>query len=309
MWPAGEAGMTRLGKMVAVLAAMLAMPLASAQVMTPLEAAQLEQAQVPPAPTQPTVLTPPPAPAPAPGPAPMGPPAAIEEAPRPQVDYVLGPGDRIRVIVFGEEQMSGEFQVNPQGGVAMPLINEVRAIGLTLRQFEDALEARLSDGYLVEPRVSVDVLNFRPFYIFGEVQQPQAYPYTNGLNVVNAIATAGGFTPNADQRRVFIWRAGAAQEEEVALSAAVEVKPGDTIRVAKAVFFILGEVTDPGEYPFSEGLTVINAVATAGGFTYRANQRVVFLKRRGEATEQRVRITPSLMIGPGDTLRIVERFF
>lgn len=295
--------MTRLGMMVAVLVALWTLPFAGAQVMSPLEAAQREQSQL-----QTSPMAPPSPELPAGAPA-TGRPASIEEAPRPQSDYVLGPGDRIRVIVFGEEEMSGEFQVNPQGGVAMPLINEVRASGLTLRQFEDALETRLSDGYLVEPRVSVDVLNFRPFYIFGEVQQPQAYPYSNGLNVVNAIATAGGFTPNADQRRVFIFRAGAAQEEEVALSAAIEVNPGDTIRVAKAVFYILGEVTAPGEYPFTEGLTVVNAVATARGFTYRANQRVVFLKRRGEATEQRVRITPSLVLGPGDTLRIVERFF
>jgi polysaccharide export outer membrane protein len=87
------------------------------------------------------------------------------------------------------------------------------------------------------------------------------------------------------------------------------VAPGDTIRIAKGAFYILGEVQRPGEYPFTEGMTVLNAVATAGGFTYRANQNRVFVLRDGAEEEQSMRLAPNLQVEPGDTIRIGERFF
>lgn len=252
----------------------------------------------------PTVLIPPP-------PAPAAQPASPLSATSPlSPAYQLGGGDRVRLIVFGERDLSGEYVVDSIGQIAVPLIGEVRVIGLTIRQAEAAVAKILRDGgYLNDPRVSIEVLNFRPFYILGEVMKPSEYPYVSGLTVFNAVATAGGFTPLADQTRVFIKRAGVDREEEVRLSATVAVQPGDTVRIAKGAFYILGEVNAPDEYPFSEGLTVQNAVAIARGFTYRANRGVVFIKRAGELTEKKQRLTPSLTINPGDTIRIPERFF
>ena len=224
--------------------------------------------------------------------------------------YVLGVNDRVRVLVFGEASLSGEFLVDSTGRLAMPFIGEIPAAGLTRRALEDALEAKLSqEEILLDPRVSVDLLNFRPYYILGEVTRPGEYPFTTGLNVFNAVATAGGFTTLANQTRVMIKRQGQETESEYSLMSPVTVEPGDTIRIIKGAFYILGEVTRPGEYPFSEGLTVQNAVATAGGFTYRANQRQVFIKHRNETQERRVRMSASLPVQPGDTIRITERFF
>ncbi len=246
-------------------------------------------------------------------PTPVAPPVAAadpaQETSAASGEYVLGAEDRIRLIVFGEETLSGEFAIDSSGRVALPLIGEVAAAGLSVRQFERRVEDSLREGYLNDPRVSAEVLNFRPFFILGEVVRPNQYPYANGLSVLNAVATAGGFTPLADQTRVFIKRAGSDLEEEVALTPEAIVQPGDTIRIAKGAFYILGEVNRPGEYPYTTGLTVPNAVATAGGFTYRANQRRVFILRQGAAAEERLPLTPSLRINPGDTIRIGERFF
>lgn len=151
-------------------------------------------------------------------------------------EYRLGSGDRMRVIVFGEDTLSGEYTVDGSGAVSLPLIGEVRAGGLTLREFQRAVEASLREGYLNDPRVSAEVMNFRPFYIMGEVREPGEYPFTSGLTVVNAVATAGGFSYRANTRRVFIKRAGAATEVEYPLTVNTPVQPGDTIRVAERFF-------------------------------------------------------------------------
>ncbi|MDX2237309.1 MAG: SLBB domain-containing protein [Hyphomonadaceae bacterium] len=223
--------------------------------------------------------------------------------------YVLGVGDRVRVIVFGEETLSGEFVVDSTGNIALPLIGQVPAAGRSLRAFEGGVQRALAEGYLNDPRVSAEVLNFRPFYILGEVTRPGEYPYQNGLTVLNAVATAGGFTALANQTIVYIKRAGEEVEARAALTSDTAVQPGDTIRIAKGAVYILGEVNQPGEYPFTTGMTLRNAVAAAGGFTYRANQSRVFIQRQGEPDERAYRLTPDLTVQPGDTVRIVERFF
>lgn len=151
-------------------------------------------------------------------------------------DYVLGSGDKLRVIVYGEEALSGEFVVSGNGMLSMPLVGELQAAGRTVRDFQNAYEEKLRDGYLRDPRVSAEVLNFRPFYILGEVNKPGEYPYTSGLTVLNAIATAGGFTYRAQMKKVFIRRAGEGEEKAYALSSGLSVAPGDTIRIAERFF-------------------------------------------------------------------------
>lgn len=150
-------------------------------------------------------------------------------------DYVLGTGDKLRVIVFGEPDLSGEFDVSGSGNVALPLIGQVRAMGLTLSQFEDAAEAKFSEGYLNSPRVSVEVLNYRPFYIYGEVANSGQYPYTSGMTVLNAVAVAGGYTYRANSDRVLITR-GDGAEQEYPASQAVKVLPGDIVRIPERFF-------------------------------------------------------------------------
>ena len=151
-------------------------------------------------------------------------------------EYRLGSGDEVRIIVFDEPDLSGEFVVDGDGMVSFPLIGEVRAEGRTVREFQSAVVASLRAGYLNDPRVNVEVLNFRPYYILGEVENAGEYPYTDGLTVINAVATAGGFSYRANTRRVFIRRAGSAEEIEVPLTATTPVQPGDTIRIAERFF-------------------------------------------------------------------------
>ncbi|MDX2276039.1 MAG: SLBB domain-containing protein [Hyphomonadaceae bacterium] len=244
-------------------------------------------------------------------PAPTAPPPAVlaSGATIESQNYVLGVGDRLRIIVFGEEALSGEFVIDSSGQVSLPLIGEVAAAGVTVRQFQLNMQAALSQGYLNDPRVSAEVMNFRPFYILGEVNRPGEYPYASNLTVLNAVATAGGFAPLANQTRVFIKHAGEDAETETPLGAGLLVRPGDTIRIAKGAFYILGEVNRPGEYAYSDGLTAMNAVAMAGGFTYRANRGRVFIQRQGALEEQSERLRPNTLVMPGDTIRIGERFF
>ncbi len=150
--------------------------------------------------------------------------------------YILGPGDKIRVTVFGQDDLSGEFEVDASGSVALPLIQAVPAQGKTPQQLEAEIASRLEPDFLRNPRVSVEVLNYRPFYIYGEVLKPGGYPYVNGMTVHNAIALAGGFTYRARTSSVVIRRTknGAVSEEDSNLDALVV--PGDVIEVRERYF-------------------------------------------------------------------------
>jgi|JI10StandDraft_1071094.scaffolds.fasta_scaffold66833_3 protein involved in polysaccharide export with SLBB domain len=152
------------------------------------------------------------------------------------LDYRLGNGDEVRVIVFGENELSGTFKVDGSGFIALPLVGNMDVKGKTLREFEEALSAKLKEGYMTEPKVSAEVANFRPFYILGEVQQPGTYPFTSGLTVQNAVATARGYTYRADQRRVYIKHQGDVKETETRITTTTPVLPGDTIRVPERLF-------------------------------------------------------------------------
>jgi polysaccharide export outer membrane protein len=157
-------------------------------------------------------------------------------APSVAFEYRLGPGDKLRITVFGEDALSGEFSVSGAGQIAFPLVGDVGAAGLTAVQLQDAIAAKLRDGYIKEPRVSAEVLNYRPFYILGEVMKPGQYPYSNGLTVLNAVATAQGFTYRADTRRVYIKHQTENRETRMPLDPTTPVQPGDTIRIGERFF-------------------------------------------------------------------------
>ncbi len=152
------------------------------------------------------------------------------------VNYTLGTGDQLRVIVFGEADLSGQFTVDDTGHIRLPLIGQVLAAGRSLHQFEGDVAARLAQGYLKDPRVSIEIVNYRPFSIIGEVNKPGEYPFAVGMNVLNAVALAGGFTYRAREGEVYIKHAGSAEEEEVDVGAGGKVLPGDIIRVRERFF-------------------------------------------------------------------------
>jgi polysaccharide export outer membrane protein len=165
-----------------------------------------------------------------------GPAKAQEASERKIPEYKLGSGDKVRVITYGEQELSGEFFVSGDGKVSMPLVGDINAMGLTVPQFQRKLEAALKDGYLKDPKVSVEVLTYRPFYIMGEVKNPGTFPYTNGLTVMNAVATAGGFTYRANEHKVEIRRAETADWVTYRLDPTTPVAPGDTIRIDERLF-------------------------------------------------------------------------
>ena len=150
--------------------------------------------------------------------------------------YKLGNADRLRITVFGEPTLSGEFVVDGTGQISLPLIGEIHATGKTVREVQREYEGKLKDGYLNSPRVSAEVIDFRPYYILGEVGRPGEYPYQDGLTVLNAVATAGGFSYRANKKTVFVRGANATEEVAVPLTSSTQVTPGDTIRIGERLF-------------------------------------------------------------------------
>jgi polysaccharide export outer membrane protein len=160
-------------------------------------------------------------------------------------DYRLGTADKIRVIVYGETDLGGEFQIDATGEVRLPLIGQIKAGGLTAHDLETSIAAALADGYLNDPRVAVEVLTYRPFYVVGEVLKPGEYPYAVGLTTASAVALAGGFSPKAVQSTVFIRHQGDSREQRVAVTDATPIHPGDVLRVDSTTFWDVIDVLSP----------------------------------------------------------------
>lgn len=150
--------------------------------------------------------------------------------------YTLGAGDKLRITVYGEDKLTGEYLVDGSGAIAFPLIGAVEARGLTAPALAEKLTAALSKGYLDNPSVAIDVLNFRPFFILGEVNKPGEFAFVEGLTVYSAVAKAEGFTYRADERRVYIRHKEGAGEALYRLDGATPVQPGDTIRIPERKF-------------------------------------------------------------------------
>ncbi len=148
----------------------------------------------------------------------------------------LQAGDKIRRTVFGEDKISGEFELDPSGYLSLPLAGTVPAAGLSKIELENAISAGLKSNYLKDPKVTVDVVNYRPIYVLGEVQKPGEYPYRSGLNVMSALAVAGGATYRASNSRVLIQRFGEAALKDYSLDASVPIMPGDVIRLPERYF-------------------------------------------------------------------------
>nr|WP_258043033.1 polysaccharide biosynthesis/export family protein [Sphingomonas sp. NBWT7] len=151
-------------------------------------------------------------------------------------DYRLGVGDKVRMTVYNEPNLTGEFWVNPDGTLALPLIGSVPARGMVVADIARDATTKFADGYLRQPKVSMEVITFRPFYILGEVSAPGEYPYASGLTALNAIATAKGFTPRANRDVIRIRRQGEANEVNYKLTPELVVHPGDTIRIGERFF-------------------------------------------------------------------------
>jgi protein involved in polysaccharide export with SLBB domain len=151
--------------------------------------------------------------------------------------YILSPGDKLKVTVFNEPDLTGEFQINQSGNISFPLIGNIAAAGLSASELQNQLLRRLRNGYVRNARVSVEVATYRPFNVFGEVKNAGQYPFRPGLTVHDAIAMAGGFTYRANSRTAYVRRANANNELTVQLDGPrVPILPGDDVKIPERYF-------------------------------------------------------------------------
>ena len=164
----------------------------------------------------------------------------IDTLPPPASDsystYELAPGDRIKIDIFNHVDLSGEFTLDDDGRFSMPLIGTVEADGLNPLQLEDLLISKLKPDYLVNPRIFIQVMNSRLYYLIGEVNGTGAFPYKAGMTYLTAIANAGGYSYRAKQDVVFVIRGDDPEQNEIKLSVDEKVQPGDIIRIAERLF-------------------------------------------------------------------------
>ena len=179
---------------------------------------------------------PPPA---APGPAAAAPSATAAPGAAASTDisaYRLGPGDKLKITVFGQQQESGTFEIDGSGSLAYPLLGDVPAQGATVGDLQERIRSELDKRFIVNPRVTIEVQTYRPFYIYGEVQKAGSYPFVAGLTVRRAVAIAGGYTRRARYAPVQVVREGLNGPRELNLELDMPVMPGDTIQVMQRLF-------------------------------------------------------------------------
>lgn len=150
--------------------------------------------------------------------------------------YLLDTGDKLRVFVYGQPNLSRAYTVDHDGTITVPLINEVRARGRTIRDLEEIIAQRLGAEFVRDPQVTVDILQNRPFFIYGEVRTGGQYPYVSGMTVETAIAIAGGFSDRASTRSFRVTRRHGGLADQIEVAGDFSVLPGDVIYVNERFF-------------------------------------------------------------------------
>lgn len=152
-------------------------------------------------------------------------------------DYALGVGDKIKISVFGEEDLSLQVTLSDAGTFSYPFLGEIEVLGQTISGLADLITKGLLDGYLIQPNVTVTVVEYRPFYIHGEVEDPGGYPFQPGLTLQRAVALAGGFTERASSSKFFLLSEDAKEEsEKIRVELTSLISPGDTITIEESFF-------------------------------------------------------------------------
>ena len=151
-------------------------------------------------------------------------------------DYVLGVGDVLRISVYGEADLTGEFKVEQDGTVSFPLINDVPAAGFTAKDVETSIADKLNPSYIVDPRVTIEVLNYRSVYVLGEVNQPGRFEFAPNMTILQAIATAGGYTYRANEQSAEVTRHVKGALKTFVVNQDTMLKPGDTVVIKRRWF-------------------------------------------------------------------------
>ncbi len=255
--------------------------------------------------------------------------AAQESSKGERANYVVGPGDVLAVHVFYEPQLSGNFRVENDGHFGYPFLGRVSAAGKTVAAISTLLKDKLSDGYLRNPQVTVDVEQFRSqsVFVMGEVRTPGKYILTGSITLLDALAQAGSPSPAAgaevlilhpktmvegptlpNQRDADVTRVNLREIEDGRLSRNVTILDGDTIFVPKAErFFVTGLVRNPGSYVLERNMTVLQAISTAGGIGDRGSNRGLKIVRIVDNKRKEFDAKPTDIVTPGDTIVVRQR--
>ena len=150
--------------------------------------------------------------------------------------YTLDSGDKLRIVVFGQDALSNNYTVDAAGQVTLPLAGAIEARGLTTAQLGNAIAGRLKSGYVRDPSVAVEIETYRPFFVLGEVTYPGQYPYVPNMTVEKAIAIAGGFTPRATRDKVTVTRKVQGAPARYTLPLRYPIRPGDTVEISERWF-------------------------------------------------------------------------
>jgi polysaccharide export outer membrane protein len=256
-----------------------------------------------------------------------------------QEDYRLGPEDEIQIRVWDHDDLTRKTRVGLDGNISFPFVGEIKAQGRSLAELQKELEHGLGPKYIIDPRVSLTVTEYKSqrFFIVGNVQKPGTYPLTKPIRVVEAISQAGGIASGTTSKPLsgavaIIIRAQpgeklnrpkmpdkvpAGQKITVSLSGAMagdpkqnlEIKNGDTVYIPNLVYYVTDQVKNPGRFPYEENMTVLMAVTTAGGFTDKASPRRTYIIREHSGVKEKVKAGLEDPIRAGDTIVVPESWF
>jgi polysaccharide export outer membrane protein len=256
------------------------------------------------------------------------------QAPSGAADYIIGPRDLITVQVFGEPGASGSFRVEADGTITLPLIGRVQAAGRTLRDTQNDITRRLADGFFTNPQVSATMQEYgsQKIFVVGEVRTPGSYPLSGETTLLAALALAGSTLPTAgdtviiNRPKAISAAASTASGENgsdefvrvslrdlqsgLASSQNLRLQHGDTVFVPKVEsIFVTGQVRNAGAFPYQEGLTVLQAVALAGGVNDRGSMSRITIVRSVKGVKTEIKAKATDEVKPGDTVLVKERFF
>ena len=256
---------------------------------------------------------------------------AAPQTPAPPAEYVVGPQDVLNIAVFGEEDLKKQVTLDAEGSFDFPYAGRIKAAGLTARAIGDAVASKLKNFY-VNPQVSVDVAKFRSqnVFVFGQVHAPGQYSLVGNMSILEAIAAAGSPTtaaasyivvsrPADSEPRLPNPEAGGGSSLRVTmkelqsgqLPAGFKLRDGDTVTIPKAEsIFVTGQVKMPGPYVIETELTVMQAVAMAGGATDKGAPNRVRIFRSVDGKQQEIKgVKLSDSVKPGDTIDVPTRRF
>ena len=238
-------------------------------------------------------------------------------------DYLVGERDVLRITVYDHPDLTTVARVSGEGTISFPLIGEIRVSGLTIPQISGRISELLAGGYVVNPHVIVFIEEFRSkkTTVIGEVTKPGLYELPGQTTLLELLSRAGGLTKDAGDKAVIKRKTGQGEQsfsidlrrliEKGDTSADMFLQDGDSIYVQKAGFFyVTGEVKKPDAYKCEEGTTVLKAITMAGGFTDKAAEKRVKIKRKEGGKENTLeRVGLDELIRPDDVIIVPESFF